>query len=157
MIRCEFENRSKASLRHVTVGSIIVNHNNQVLLVKRAPHLPNGMKYTIPGGFVDRDENTKQAALRELREETGLDGEIISLFRINDNPKRPKEDRQNIDFIYIVKITAGLEKLNDEVTNIEWFSKEALPSEDEFAFDHRESILFYFRYLEKSFSLPLLQ
>ncbi len=61
----------------------------------------NGGKFTIPGGFLDRNENIEQGTLRELKEETGYEGKIICLFHINDNPTRPKEDRQNVDFIYM--------------------------------------------------------
>ena len=158
MIACTFENGNvaKKGLRHVTVGAIAVNDHNEVLLVKRAAHLLNGGKYTIPGGFLDRDENAAQATLRELREEAGYEGEIVQLFRINDNPNRPKEDRQNVDFLYIVKVTGGAKRDNEEVSEIVWFAKDALPEEDAFAFDHRESILKYFDYLETQFQLPIL-
>ena len=158
MITCTFEDGGKAApgLRHVTVGVICINEKNEVLLVKRsAKHLrPN--TYTVPGGFLGRDETTEQASLRELKEEAGYDGEIISLFHINDNPGRPKEDRQNVDFIYAVKIIGGNPKHDDEITSIQWFAKEKLPKEEEFAFDHRTTILKYFEYLEKPFTLPLV-
>jgi len=156
MISCVFENDNKAErgLRHVTVGAIVVNGNKQVLLVKRAENMHNGGKFTIPGGFLDRNETTEQGTLRELKEETGYDGKILHLFRINDNPNRPKEDRQNVDFLYIVNVTSGTAKINSEVSNIMWFDKEKLPSEEEFAFDHRDSILKYFEYLQKEFPLP---
>ncbi|PIP74843.1 MAG: hypothetical protein CO135_01165 [Candidatus Levybacteria bacterium CG_4_9_14_3_um_filter_35_16] len=145
MLTCFFENGNKAlqGLRHVTVGAIAVNEKQQTLLVKRAKNIYTGGKYTIPGGFLDRDENIEQGTLRELKEETGLEGEIISLFKINDNPNRPKEDRQNVDFIYVVRITGGKEKISDETDSVNWFSKENLPTEEEFAFDHRGIILEY--------------
>lgn len=155
MITCAFENGNKASLRHVTVGALAVNDKKEILLVKRSVSHNFG-KYAIPGGFLDRDEDTKEATLRELTEETGYSGEIIALFKINDNPKRPKEDRQNVDFLYIVKVTGGTLTLNEEVSEIRWFAKDKLPEEDAFAFDHRKSILEYFSYLEKKFTLPLL-
>jgi 8-oxo-dGTP diphosphatase len=150
MITCFFENGKTPplGLRHVTVGAIAVNVKQQVILVRRTDNLHNGGKYTIPGGFLDRNEDTKQAALRELEEETGLKGEIISLFKINDNPNRPKEDRQNVDFIYIVKIIGGKEKISNETDRIQWFDKESLPKEDEFAFDHRDIILEYLNTLK---------
>lgn len=72
MINCQFENGNKASLRHVTVDSIVLNENrDSILLVKRAPHLSNPNKYALPGGFLGRDENTETAAKREVLEETG--------------------------------------------------------------------------------------
>ncbi len=158
MINCTFENGNKASkgLRHVTIGAIIVNEDKKVLLIKRAEKMHNGGKYSIPGGFLDRDENTAQATLRELKEETGYDGEIVSLFRINDSPNRPKEDRQNVDFLFVVKVIGGKETDNVEVSQIVWFEKDDLPKDEEFAFDHRETILKYFAYLENKFSLPII-
>lgn len=155
MINCTFEDGGKASLRHVTVGAIAVNDKNQVLLVKRAPHIHNGNKYSIPGGFLDRDETTAQGTLRELLEETGLGGKIKFLFRINDT-KRPKEDRQNVDVIYIVEVTSEEIKHDHEVSKVEWFGLKNLPSEEEFAFDHRDSIVRYFEYLKKPFTLPII-
>lgn len=155
MITCEFEDGGKAKLRHVTVVAI-AHKDNKILLVKRAPHLTRGGKYTVPGGFLDRDEDAKTAVLRELKEETGFLGSKPELFKINDNPKRPKEDRQNVDFIYIVEVTGGEKTDNSEVTSIDWFEKENLPSEDDFAFDHRDSILKYFQYLKEAFKLPII-
>lgn len=157
MIQCSFENGNKAErgLRHVTVGAIAINENNEVLLVKRAANIHNGGKYTVPGGFLDRGESTSEGTLRELKEETGFDGEIVSLFRVNENPNRPKEDRQNVDFIYLVRVIGGSSTLNNEVSDIHWFTKETLPSDEEFAFDHRDSIMKSFEYLEKEFPLPI--
>jgi 8-oxo-dGTP diphosphatase len=156
MIKCILENGRETSLRHVTVGSIAINERQEVLLVRRAENIHNGGKYTIPGGVLERDENAEEGALRELKEETGYDGKIKFLFQINDNPKRPKEDRQNVDFIFITEIISGSKKLNKEVNEIKWFVKEDLPKEEDFAFDHRAIILHYFKYLERSFPLPIV-
>ncbi|OGH16552.1 MAG: hypothetical protein A3C30_05180 [Candidatus Levybacteria bacterium RIFCSPHIGHO2_02_FULL_40_18] len=156
MIECEFENGNKANLRHVTVKALTINDRHEVLLTKRAPHLLRGGKYDIPGGFMDRDEDTRECALRELFEETGIKGEVEFLLRINDNPERPKEDRQNVDFIYVVKAVEGELRLDHEGIEVGWFSEKDLPSEDKFAFDHRDSILKYFQYLKAPFELPII-
>lgn len=156
MITCTFEHGGEGSLRHITVACIVINAKQQILLVKRAPHLPNGNKYTIPGGFLDRDETIQEGALRELKEESGLIGEELLLFHINDNPKRPKEDRQNVDFIFVIKKFSGEFVENEEVTAIEWFDKDSLPTDEAFAFDHRDSILRYFDYEKKRFPLPVI-
>lgn len=156
MIKCKFENGGEASLRHVTVGALVINNKRQILIAKRAKHLNNGGKYGIPSGFMDRDEATAQTAIRELLEETGLNGEVVSLFQIVDTPDRPKEDRQNVHFNYIVKAEEGEFNKNEEVEETKWSSKDDLPSEEEFAFDHRRFIERYFEYLEKPFDLPLM-
>jgi len=156
MIECILESGHEVYFRHVTVGALAVNEKNEILLVRRAIGIVRSGFFTIPGGFLDRDETTDQAVLRELQEETGYTGKVEALFKINDNPNRPKEDRQNVDFLFIVKIIGGAMKLNKEVDEIKWFSKENLPEEDEFAFDHRKTILKYFEYLEKPFLLPII-
>lgn len=153
MIECIFENGKKANLRHVTVGALVINSKDEVLLVKRAEDIIRGGKYTVPGGFIDRDETAYEAVIRELKEEAGVSGEVIKLLRINDNPERPKEDRQNVDFIFLVHAISDSNNHDSEVTEVKWFNKDNLPDEDSFAFDHREIILEYFR---KKDNIPLL-
>lgn len=156
MINCTFENGGKASLRHVTVVAIAKNKEGKILLTKRAPDLLRGGKWTIPGGFLDRDENTLEGVVREIKEETGLDASEIKLFRVNDNPQRPKEDRQNIDFIFLADVDGEL-KGDLETAGFKWIDEKTLPSDDDFAFDHRESILKYFEYLKEPFQLPIIR
>ena len=157
MITCTFENGHTGSKRHVTVDCLILNDKQEILLTKRGAKLSRPGKYTVPGGFLDRDESVSEGALRELTEETGLKGKVISLFQITDNPNRPKEDRQNVNFTYLVEITGGEERMSDEVVTIEWISEENLPAEEEFAFDHRHIIQKYFSYLREQFSLPIVE
>ncbi|HEX8932049.1 MAG TPA: NUDIX hydrolase, partial [Patescibacteria group bacterium] len=99
MIHCTFENGNKTSLRHAVVD-IIVLKDNQVLLIKRSPKISEGGKWAIIGGFVDRDETLTEAATREVFEETGYRIKNLSLLTIRDNPHRPREDRQNIAFVF---------------------------------------------------------
>lgn len=143
MINCTFENGNKASLRHTVVNAIITN-GNQILLTKRAKNLINPGKWTIPGGFVDRDETCEQAIIREVKEETNLDVEEVKLLRINDNPLRKNEDRQNIAFVYVVKASGNPKGQDGEVEDIKWFDLRKLPPERDFAFDHFEEINSYF-------------
>ena|SRR3989344_3488829 len=156
MLTCQLENGHKYNLRHVTVRVIAPNNRNEVLLIKRAPNELRGGKYNLPGGFLDRDENTESAALRELVEETGIEGKVDYLLRINDNPQRPNEDRQNVDFVYVVKDIKGSVKIDHESTDAGWFSEGNLPNREEFAFDDLDSILMYFRYLKEPFKLPII-
>ena len=90
-----------------------------------------------------------------MLEETGYDVESLSLFRIIDNPNRPQEDRQNIAFVYIAKVKGGEKTLNNEVSEISWFNVNQLPSKDQFAFDHYETIQLYLKYLNEKFDLPI--
>jgi 8-oxo-dGTP diphosphatase len=142
MITCVFEDGGKGALRHVVVHAI-VERDGKLLLVKRAPKLLEGGKWSLPSGFLDRDETAEQCALRELREETGWSGEIVSFFRINTNPNRPHEDRQNVAIEYIVKAIKKVGEGDWESTDIRWFPINELPSLDALAFDHGVSIGLY--------------
>lgn len=142
MITCKFEDGNEASLRHVVVDAIVIE-KNKVLLIKRANNLINGGKFAMPGGFLDRDETAEQAVIREVKEETGYDSEVVKLFTIIDNPNRPQEDRQNVAFIYILKSLGKSGSEDTEVSEVAWFDLNKLPEEKEFAFDHYQTIQEY--------------
>lgn len=148
MIHCEFEDGAKASLRHVVVHAI-VEQEGKILLEKRAQHLTEAGKWCLPGGYVNRNETAQQAVLRELREETGWTGEVMDMLRVNANPERRHEPRQDIGLDFIVK---PLEKVGDgdlEVDKMMWFPLDALPSSEDWAFDHKESVQLYLKYRNK--------
>ncbi len=155
MILCKFENGREASLRHVTTGAIVKNYKNEVLLVRRSPGQLNANRYTLPGGFLDRDEDAREGSVREIMEETGLSVKVLYLFHIVDTPNRPKEDRQNVEFRYVTEVIGGKEKVSNETSELKWVSEETLPPDEEFAFDHRKTVVKYFQYLEKQFPLPI--
>ena len=155
MITCMFEKGFTALLRHIVVHAI-VEKDGKILLVKRAGDLLESGKWGLPGGFLNRDETAPQGVLRELKEETGWEGEVISWFRINTNPNRPHEDRQNVAFDFLVKPTKKVGASDAESSKVEWISTEKLLSFDQFAFDHGASIQLYLDYRKKPFSLPLL-
>ena|SRR3989344_5313555 len=155
MIKCTFENGVNTNLRHVVVHAI-VEKEGKILLEKRALDLLEGGKWSLPGGFLDRDENAVEGVLRELEEETGWKGEVISLFRINTSPNRPHEDRQNVVLEFIVKPLQKINKPDSESSEIEWISIGKLPQFEEFAFDHGEIIRLYLKYRKNPFLLPLV-
>ena len=155
MITCFFENKNRTFLRHVTVDALLIQ-KDKILLIKRADHLVEGNKYALPGGFLDRDETTSEGILREVKEETGYQGKIISLFRVNDKPDRKNEDRQNVDFLYLVQPEKKVAMHDNEVKEVKWFDLDKLPKPEEFAFDHYENIELYLKYRKRKFSLPII-
>ena len=143
MISCKFEDGGSAHLRHVTVD-VVVENEGKILLVKRAENLylePG--KWTIPGGFLGRDESAESGAVREVLEESGCEVEITDLIRVNSDPDRPKEDRQNVDIVYAAKLVKQSDNHDHEVSEVAWFDKNSLPDKSEFAFDHRDNIDLY--------------
>jgi len=159
MITCSFENGDKTSLRHLTVNAIVIK-NDQILLGKRGtfngkPILESG-KWGLLGGFFGRDEKLISAVKREVMEESGWEIENLKLFRINDSPKRPNEDRQNVDIIFIANAVKQAGKSDEEVSRRQWFDLDKLPSKEEIAFDHGDSLELYKKYLKEEFTLPVL-
>ena len=159
MITCYFENNNKAFLRHVTVNAIVIK-NDQILLGKRGtlngkPISESG-KWGLLGGFFNHKENLVQAVTREVMEESGWEIENLQLFRINDNPNRPHEDRQNVDFIFIANAVKKTKTSDEEVTKLQWFDLDKLPAKEVIAFDHGEAVELYKKYLKEKFPLPVL-
>jgi 8-oxo-dGTP diphosphatase len=158
MITCTFEDKGSAALRHVTVDNIVLNKKkDQILLVKRAKHLLEGGKYGLVGGFVDRDETLEQAAMREIKEETGYESIVHTFFRVKDNPTRMNDaERQNIAFVFICEATESVQTKDDESEYVGWFDLEKLPLPEHWAFDHYDDVAHYLKYVKHPFTLPLM-
>lgn len=155
MITCTFENGNQTSLRHVTVGCLVIK-DGKLLLAKRSKGLLEAGKWCLLGGFVNRDETTIEAASRETMEESGWSIDNLRLLHINDAPDRPHEDRQNIDFIYMANALEKIGEKDWESEDVQWFSLQKLPPSDQIAFDHLDSIKLYKKYLNGSFQLPVV-
>lgn len=153
MITCTFENGNQNSLRHVTVGCLVIK-DGRILLAKRSEGLLEAGKWGLLGGYAERDESTAETGIRETREESGWEVANLRLLRINDNPNRPHEDRQNIDFIYIADAVKQVGEKDWESAELRWFPLDQLPPANEIAFDHADSIQLYKKYRKQRFPLP---
>lgn len=156
MITCTFEHGSRAGLRHVVVHAV-VERDGALLLVKRARHLSEGGKWGLPGGFLDRDERLVDGVLRELREETGWTGEVRSLLRINSRPDRPREDRQNVAFDFVIAALARVGEPDHESSAVDWVPIDRLPPLDALAFDHGETVARYLAARDRPAAAPSVE
>lgn len=120
----------------VTTDCIIFtfdSHKLKVLLVKRGLEPFKG-QWAFPGGFLKNDETAKEGALRELREETGLEPAYIDELQTFSSVDRdPRERVITIAYFALVKY-AEVEGA-DDAELAKWFSTENLP---DLAFDHKE-------------------
>ncbi len=155
MITCTFEDGGVAALRHVVMDAII-EKDGKILLVRRASHLTEGGKLALPGGFLNREETAEQGVLRELQEETGWEGKIVSLFQVNTSPKRRNEDRQNVVFVFLIEPIKEVGKPDAEASEVVWMALDDLPPIESFAFDHGDMLALYKKYKEEQFSLPVV-
>lgn len=151
MITCTFDNGGRADLRHVVVHAL-VERNGELLLAKRAPHLVEGGKWGLPGGFLDRDETIAQGVLRELFEETGWTGRVVTLLRVNSRPDRPQ---QNIDFDFVIEPFEKRGEPDAESSEVQWIPMERALSLN-LAFDHAETVRSYDDFRQRLVSTPML-
>lgn len=119
----------------VTVDIVIFTiHSGElrVLLVKRGIP-PFVGQFAIPGGFVHEDEDLDQAALRELKEETGVSDVYLEQLYSFGNPKRDPRGRV-ITVAYFALISAYRPlKASSDAAEAKWCSLDKLPP---LAFDH---------------------
>ncbi len=124
----------------VTVDIIIFRQSgtdHEVLLIKRGNDPYKG-KWALPGGFVDQDEPLEVAAGRELREECGLSGILLTQMHAFGNPGRDPRGH-TVSVVYVGYLPVGAEaKAGDDASEAEWFKLNDLP---ELAFDHIEVVM----------------
>ncbi|HTM31075.1 MAG TPA: NUDIX hydrolase [Vicinamibacterales bacterium] len=111
----------------VAVGTVITRPNRDIVLVKRAIE-PGYGKWVFPGGYVDRGEEVTLAAIREAREEAGLDVRLDRLIGIYSYAGRTP-----IIIVYAATLVGGELVVDEEGLEARWFAPTALPW-DELAF-----------------------
>ena len=116
----------------LTADTIIRRRDGSVVLVKRLSP-PFRDFYPIPGGFVEYGETIEEAAVREAKEETGLDVKIERLVGVYSDPDRdPRE--HIITVAYLAEEIGGRLRPSSDAREIKAFRK--IPSKP--AFDHRK-------------------
>jgi ADP-ribose pyrophosphatase YjhB (NUDIX family) len=130
--------------RDFTATTFVVQNDRTLLLLHRKLGI-----WVPPGGHIDPNELPDQAALREVREESGLEAELfdqgrpIGMIRILPQPycillENISPDHQHIDLIYFAKVCGGsLQHAEREAQAVRWFSWEEL-GEPQIAEDIRE-------------------
>ena len=114
----------------VTADGIVVK-GDKILLIKRGRDPFKG-SYALPGGFLEEGERLEDCVVREVREETGLDTEIVSLVGVYSDPDRDPRGHF-VTAVYRLKPVGGRVKAGDDAAHVEWVRRDRLP---EFAFDH---------------------
>lgn len=119
-------------------ASILIVQDNKVLLHK---HKKLGI-WLPPGGHVELDEDPNQAALREAKEETGLDVELIGETTQYDSPYSAREiipprflnrhffdethTHEHVDMAYFARPVGGSIRAEVEGADVRWFTAEEI-------------------------------
>ena len=112
---------------------IIILRDQQIVMIKRK-NPPHG--WALPGGFVDEGESVEHAAIREAKEETGLDVMLDDLLYIYSDPSR--DPRQHTMSTVFIAHACGEPMGSDDAEKAVYYSLDSLP--DTIAFDHRTII-----------------
>lgn len=118
----------------LTVDAIII-YEGKLVLIKRKNEPHKGM-YALPGGFMDIGETIEAAVVREAKEETSLDVEIIKMVGIYSEPTRDSRGH-TVSVCYLVR-GHGTPKAASDAKELELFDVTNIPKE--MAFDHSEMI-----------------
>lgn len=108
----------------IAVGTIIRMESGRIVLVKRAIE-PGYGKWVFPGGYVDRGEELSIAAMREAREEAGLDVRLDHLVNIYSYPGKAP-----VIVVYAATKISGELAVDDEGLEIREFDLDQIPWDD---------------------------
>jgi 8-oxo-dGTP pyrophosphatase MutT (NUDIX family) len=120
----------KANSLVPSVNVVVVNDAGEVLMIRRS----DNDNWAVPGGAIDLGESMVEAAVRETREETGIECEISGLVGIYSDPKHVLlytsngEVRQEFSILLTAVATGGQPTPSSESTDVRWVPREDLAS-----------------------------
>jgi 8-oxo-dGTP diphosphatase len=117
----------------LTADPIIITQDKKIILVKRVFD-PYKDHWALPGGIVEYGETVEDAAIREAKEETGLDIKIEKLIGVYSDPDRDPRGHF-VSVCFLCKPVGGNLETSEETKEVRTFSKEELKG-IKLAFDH---------------------
>lgn len=117
----------------LTADIVLLSTDQRVLLIQRRKW-PFADMWAFPGGKLNPGEPLEETALRELREETGVQGLALTQFSVYSNPERDPRGHF-ISTVYIALLDADSITIQagDDAKEAQWFPLTELPA---LAFDH---------------------
>ena len=109
----------------VDVRGFVLNDKDEILMARESV---DG-KWTIPGGWADVGHTPTDVAVKEIKEETGLDAEIVRLVAIYDKQRHPHppEPYYIYKLMFHCKVTGGKLEAGFDMRGADWFSLDNLP------------------------------
>ncbi|WP_407392571.1 NUDIX domain-containing protein [Methanobrevibacter sp.] len=127
----------KYKIPSITVDAFIFNEDLNFILIKRKND-PFKDYWALPGGFVEYGESVEDGAIREAKEETSIDIELIDLVNVYSKPDRDPRGH-TISVVFTAKGDFNQKKADDDASDINIFSPNQL-DEINIAFDHKQII-----------------
>ncbi len=113
---------------------VLVEMGGKIVLVQRG-HEPFEGWWALPAGYIEADESVEQAAVRECKEETGLEVELLELFGVYSFPEGPVQS--GIIIFFRAQPIGGELHAGDDARDVRSFPPDELPEQLAFR-THRE-------------------
>lgn len=109
----------------IDVRGLVINEDGEILMAKES--VDN--KWTIPGGWADIGNTPKEVVVKEIKEETGIDAEVVRLIAIYDKQRHnhPAEPYYIYKLMFFCKATGGKLRPGFDMKGAGYFSLDALP------------------------------
>ncbi|MBN1953716.1 MAG: GNAT family N-acetyltransferase [Anaerolineae bacterium] len=117
-------------------AGVLVEMEGGIVLVQRKEP-PFAGWWALPAGYIEADESVEQAAIRECKEETGLDVELVELFGVDSFPEGPVQS--GIIIFYRARPVGGTMRAGDDAQDVRVFAPDDLPQQLAFR-THRQVI-----------------
>ena len=112
-------------------SAIVVNDEGKILVLRRT----DNARWALPGGAMDIGESIAQTAIREVREETGLEVEPVSIVGVYSDPQHvfaydDGEVRQQFSVCMACRITGGSVRTSEESCEVAFLTPDEIDSLD---------------------------
>lgn len=109
----------------VGVAALIRDPEGRILMIRRGPSATRSGLWAVPAGYVDYGEDVREAAARELREETGLIAEIGEPLFVASNFHDPA--KLTVGIWFAGEVTGGRLQAGDDADDVGYFPLDDLP------------------------------
>ena len=128
---------AKYKIPSLTADIFIFDDEFNFILIKRGND-PYKDCWALPGGFVEYGESVETAAIREAKEETSIDVDLVDLVNVYSKPDRDPRGH-TVTVAYTARGDFSSKRADSDAKDIGIFSKDEI-DEIDIAFDHRQII-----------------
>lgn len=131
--------------------SVLIVHNDKIILVRRKKDCFAGGKWCLPCGYVEFNEDIISAAYREVLEETGLFVKMESIIHVTNNFFN--KNLHTIVIVFKASLSSGVILPGEEIDDVVWVTKNTYYKK-RFAFEADKEIIKRF-FMKKNGNLPV--